>query len=201
MVAAAGLISIKDFRAIRSIRVTEFLWALIAFAGVVLLGTLEGILIAVFLSLLTIMFQASFPPLYPLGRKTGTDVFRPLSSEHASDETFPGLLILRTEGRMNFASAPNLTDKLWQFVNEDNPDVLLIDLSAVPDLEYTALNLLADFEEELSEQGVVLWLAALNPVPLTIIQQSSLGERMGSERLFFNLHQAVETYLAQKQGE
>jgi len=196
MVAAAGLINLKEFRAIRRIRLTEFTWAILAFAGVVLLGTLEGILIAVLISVLTVFFEASFPPVYALGRKPGTDVFRPLSPDHPDDEVFPGLLIVRTEGRMLFASAPNTTDKLWALVLQVQPHILVIDFSAIPDLEYTALNLLTEFEEELSAQGITLWLAALNPEPLKIIRRSPLGEKLGNERLFFNAEQAVEAYQA-----
>ena len=167
-----------------------------ATAGVVLLGTLEGILVAVAVSLLTLLDHANHPPVYALGRKLGTDVFRPLSPEHPDDETFPGFLIVRTEGRMLFASAPNTTDKLWALIHEAEPRVLVIDFSAIPDLEYTALNLLIEFEEELSAQGITLWLAALNPEPLKIIRRSPLGHKLGNERLFFNAEQAVEAYQA-----
>ena len=199
MVAAAGLISLKDFRAIRRIRLIEFSWALVAFFGVVLLGTLEGIVIAVIISVFTLLFQASFPPVYALGRKPGTDVFRPLSKEHPEDETFPGLLLVRTEGRMNFASAPNTTDKLQDLVTETDPHIVVIDCSAVPDLEYTALKILEDVDQKLSEAGVTLWLAALNPIPLKIVQNSDLGKKLGRERMYFNVEQAVEAYQADEQ--
>ena len=198
MVAAAGLININNFRAMRRIRATEFAWAIVAFVGVVLLGTLEGILIAVLISILTLFAQASFPPVYVMGRKPGTDVFRPISPDHPDDETFPGLLLIRSEGRMNFASAPNTTDKLWALVNEAKPRVVVIEFSAIPDLEYTALNLLDEFEEDLDTQGITLWLAALNPEPLKVIRHAPLGEKLVDERLFFNLEQAVEAFQAQE---
>ena len=197
MVAAAGLIKPKEFQAIRRIRNTEFVWALVALVGVVLLGTLEGIMIAVIISVLTLLVQASFPPVYALGRKPGTDVFRPLSSEHPEDETFPGLLMVRTEGRLYFASAPNTTDKFQDLVGQAGPRIVVIDFSAVPDLEYTALKMLEELDEKLSAEGVTLWLAALNPVPLNIIRRSALGEKFGRERMYFNLEQVVEAYRTQ----
>jgi high affinity sulfate transporter 1 len=196
MVAAAGLINLKEFRAIGRIRRTEFVWAIVALVGVVLLGTLEGIVIAVVVSVLTIFYEASYPPVYALGRKPGTDVFRPLSAEHPEDETFPGLLLVRTEGRMNFASAPNTTDKLWALIRQAEPQIVVIDFSAIPDLEFTALNMLVEFEEQLNAEGITLWLAALNPVPLHIIRRSAFGEKLGRERMFFNVEQAVEAYQA-----
>jgi len=54
----------------------EFVWATVAFAGVVLLGTLQGILVAVVVSLVALSYQAAHPRVYVLGRKPGTDIFR-----------------------------------------------------------------------------------------------------------------------------
>jgi len=194
LVAAAGLIKVGEFQAIARIRKIEFWWAIIAFAGVVLLGTLEGILVAVIASLLNLIHQANHPPVYSLGRKPDTDVFRPLSAEHPEDETFPGLLMARIEGRMHFASAPRTGDKLWPLINKAQPRVLVVDCSAIPDIEYTALEMLIGLEAKLWEQGITLWLAALNPEPLKIVERSLLGTMLGHERMFFNLEQAVEAY-------
>ena len=77
-----------------------------------LLGTLEGILVAIAISVLTLVYQANHPLVYTLGRKPGTDVFRPRSVEHPGDESIPGLLIVRTEGRMTFASVPRVRERL-----------------------------------------------------------------------------------------
>jgi len=194
----AGLLSPKEFRAILQIRYAEFWWAVIAFAGVAVLGTLQGILVAVAISLMTLMYIANHPPIYALGRKRGTDVFRPLSDEHPDDETFPGLLIVRTEGMMTFASAPRVGDGLRALIDEAKPQVLLFDFRAVPNIEYTALKLLTDFEEKQREGGITLWLAALNPQALNVVKRSPLFATLGHERMFFNVEQAVETYLKTK---
>jgi sulfate permease, SulP family len=190
-----GLLSPKEFRAILKVRYAEFWWAVIAFAGVVVLGTLQGILVAVAISLLTLMYAANHPPIYAQGRKPGTDVFRPLSTEHPEDETFSGLLIVRTEGMMTFASAPRIRDGLWALIEEAKPQVLLFDFSAVPNIEYTALKLLSDFEEKLREAGITMWLSALNPKALEVVKHSPLFATLGYERMFFNVEQAVERYL------
>jgi SulP family sulfate permease len=193
-----GLLSPKEFRAILQIRYAEFWWAVIAFAGVAVLGTLHGILVAVAISLMTLMYAANHPPIYALGRKPGTDVFRPLSTEHPEDETFPGLLIVRTEGMMTFASAPRIGDGLRALIDEAKPQVLLFDFRAVPNIEYTALKLLSDFEEKQREAGITLWLAALNPKVLNVVKRSSVFTTLGYERMFFNVEHGVETYLKGK---
>jgi high affinity sulfate transporter 1 len=200
LVAAAGLIKISEFRTVGQIRIHELGWAVIAFGGVVLLGTLEGILAAVVLSMLDIIYQANHPPVYELGRKSGTDIFRPLE-EHPDDETFPGLLILRTEGRMYFGSAPRVREKMLALLQQRQPEVIVVDCSAVPDIEYTALRQFTETEERLRDAGITLWLAALNPEPLRVIERSPLGAALGHERMFFNLEQAVEAYESLKRDD
>ena len=194
------LIQPAEFAAIGKVRRTEFRWALIAFVGVVVLGTLKGILVAVVASLLALAQQAYNPPVYVLGRKRGTQVFRARSAEHPDDETFPGLLIVRIEGRLFFANAQRVGDSLRPLVDAARPSVLLLDCSAVTDIEYTAVKALIEAEATLAASGVTLWLAALNPEVLAVVQRSTLGTTLGRERLFFNLETAVTRH-ARLRGE
>ncbi len=194
IVASIGLVSPKEFRTILDIRTMEFRWALISAFGVMVLGTLKGLLVAVMVSLVALIIRANLHPLFVLGRKPGTSVFRPLSPEHPEDETFPGLLLLRPEGAIYFANAPRLGQKMRALIAEFTPKVLVLDLSAVPDMEYTALRMLMDGEERLREAGTMLWLAAMNPEVLAIVQHSELGARLGRERMFFTLEQAVGAF-------
>jgi high affinity sulfate transporter 1 len=196
IVYSVGLIKPAEFRAILTVRRTEFFWALAALAGVVLLGTLQGILVAIVVSLVTLAYQMANPPIYVLGRKPGTNVFRPVSKEHPEDETFPGLLLLRLEGRIFFANAEHVSEKMRKLLMEAMPKVVALDLSAVDDLEYTALKMLTETEKRLREHGVWLWLIGLNPEVLTVVQRSSLGEILGHERMLFNLETAVTKHLA-----
>jgi high affinity sulfate transporter 1 len=200
IVASIGLIKPSEFRTILHIRAIEFRWAVIAMVGVLLLGTLKGILVAVLVSLLAIVIRGSLFPLLVLGRKPGTNVFRPRSTEHPEDETFPGLLLVQPEGAIYFANAQRLGQQLLSLINEFKPKVLVIYLRAVTDLEYTALRMLTDGEEQLREAGTELWLVGLNPNVLKVIQHSSLWERLGKERLFFNMEQAVAKYLEKGYG-
>jgi high affinity sulfate transporter 1 len=188
------LIKPIEFRDILAVRRVEFRWALIAFAGVVLLGTLQGIVVAVIVSLLALAQQSYHPPLYILGRKRGTDVFRPRSAEHPDDESWPGLLIVRVEGRAFFLNAQRIGDRLWALVDTSKPAVLLLDGRSLIDIEYTALKMLIEAEEKLRRQGVSLWVASLTPDVLKIVQQSPLGRTLGRERMFFNVQAAVQHY-------
>jgi len=195
---SVGLISLTDFAAIKRIRRAEFRWAAAAMAGVILVGTLPGILAAVILSLANLISQANDPPVYEVRRKRGTDVYRARTSEHEDDESFPGLLILRTEGRIYFGNAQRIADKMAPILREAQPGVVLLDCGAVPDIEFTALKMLVEAEERLRGAGIQLWLARLNPAALDVVQRSPLGPLLGRERMFFNVHQAVEKYLSSR---
>ena len=196
VVTTLPLLNPADFRAILRIRRIEFVWALVACAGVVFLGTLPGILVAVAISVLTLLYQGTHPPVYALGRKPGTEVFRPLTGAHPEDEEIPGLLILRTEGRMNFASAPQVGERMWALLREKQPRVVIFECSAVPDLEYTALRAMAAAEQKLRAAGIALWLVALNPEALKVVERSPLGRALGHGRMFVNLAQALEAFQA-----
>jgi sulfate permease, SulP family len=194
VVSSAGLIKPAEFRDIARVRKTEFYWAIVAFAGVVLLGTLRGIVAAVILSLLALAQQAYSPAVYAIGRKRGTHVFRQLSSDHPDDETWPGLLIVRVEGRIFFANAQRVGDKMWPLIEQKKPSTMVIDCSSIIDIEYTALKMLAEAEEKLQREGVTLWLAALNPAVFATLSRSRVGQAMGQERMFFNVQSAVERF-------
>ena len=194
VVYSIGLVKMSEFRAIRSVRTTEFRWALIAFAGVLMLGTLRGILVAIAASLLAIMHQANNPPLHEIGRKRGTHIYRPRSDEHPGDETWPGLLVLRPEGRLYFANAEHVSDRMRESFERAGPRVVIIDMRAVLDIEYTALMMLTAAEENLRGQGVELWVAAMTPQVDRVVRDAALGRRLGAHRIFPSLQLAVEAY-------
>ena len=194
IVASIGLCSPAQFLAIRRIRYMEYRWALVAVIGVVLLGTLQGVLVAVLVSMVSLIHHANLYPLHVLARKPGTNVFRPRTPEHPEDETFPGLLLLRPEGLIYFGNVARLAQQMIELRLAAAPKVVALDLGAVANLEFTALKMLIDAEEKLRNEGIMLWLVALNPEVLKVVQHSGLGERLGRERMLFNLEQAVERY-------
>lgn len=186
------LIKIGDFRAIAKIRRTELLWAFAATAGVVVLGTLNGILVAVVVSLVALAAQAVRPPVYEVRRKPGTPYFRHVSPEHPEDEAFPGVLLVRIVGRLFFLNVKNASDDLAALAEKAQPRVVVIDCRPLIDLEYTALKVLIEAEERMRGRGILLCLASLNHHVREMVDRSSLGATLGRERMFFNLEQALE---------
>jgi high affinity sulfate transporter 1 len=201
IVYSIGLFKPADFRAILAVRRMEFLWALVALAGVVLLGTLNGILIAILVSLVALAHQVSDPPVYVLRRKRGTNVFRPVSDQHPDDEEFPGLLLLRPEGRIFFVNASNIGHKITPLVEQTRPTVVALDMRAVFDLEYTALKMLTEAEERCRKVGIAVWLVGLSPDVFAVVENAPLGKALGHRRMFLNLEQAVTAWHALREEQ
>ena len=195
IVYSLGLIKPVEFREILAIRRTEFIWAIVAFAGVMLVGTLKGIIVAIIVSLVALAYQVADPHVYVLGRKPGTNVFRPRSKEHPEDETFPGLLLLRVEGRVFFANASQIAQKINRLVEELQPKTVVLHLRGVPDLEYTALKMLTGGVKRLRESGITVWLVGMNPTVFEMVQKSQLGQMLGRDAMHFNLEIAVAKFL------
>ena len=181
IVYSVGLIRPAEFVSVRRVRRMEFRWALAAFLGVLLFGTLQGIIVAIVLSLIGLASQSAKPKVYVIGRKRGADLLRPVSSEHPDDETFEGLLILRPEGRLFFVNAQQVADQVQALVAKHQPRIVALDMSRVFDIEYSALQMLIEGDRRLTGQGVTVWLAGLNPDVLEYVRASGFADHLGRE--------------------
>ena len=118
IVYSVGLIKPADFRNILRIRRTEFIWAAAAFIGVMLLGTLKGILVAIIVSLVALAQQTANPPVYVLVASPARTCFDRARLIIRDDESFPGLLLLRLEGRVFFVNAERIAEKFRPLIAE-----------------------------------------------------------------------------------
>jgi len=196
IVYSVGLIQPAEFLGIRAVRSMEFRWALIACVGVLIFGTLRGIVVAIIASMIGLASQTAQPRVSVIGRKRGADVLRPLSAEHPDDELFEGMLIVRPEGRLFFVNVQNVVDQISALVEKYQPRVLTLDMSRTPDLEYSALQTLIEYDERATQNGTLVWIAGLNPAVLEVVRNSALHERLGRERMLFNAREAIRRHQA-----
>jgi sulfate permease, SulP family len=190
LVAAFGLVNLAPLRRIRIIRRRDFWLGLVALVGVLVLGVLRGVLEAVLISLLVLLHELDHPRI-------------------VAGERAPGLLVVRPEGRLFFANARRVLDRIATIAADRRPQprVLLLDVGAVNDLDMTALERLADLAEDLHGQGGALWVAAPSQRPLEMLRRAAelLGRtslqddtgRLGV-RVFPSLDDAVAAYEGQE---
>jgi anti-anti-sigma factor len=131
--------------------------------------------------------------VYELGRKPGTNLFRRLE-DHPDDETIPGVLMVRMEGFLNFSSQPNSNAWMRKLIMQRELKAIIVDMSSIVDIEYTALLNVIEFEEQVREAGVQVYLVNLNPEPYRIVMKSDLGQRLGQDFMFFTMEQALDAY-------
>jgi len=105
-------------------------------------------------------------------------------------------LIVRPEGRLFFVNAQYVSEQIKALIAQYQPRVVAVDMSRVPDIEYSALLALTEGEKRITEGGVVAWLVGLNPGVLEVVRGSGLAERLGGERMLFNARVAIERYQA-----
>jgi len=198
IVYSIGLIDFGEMRGILRVRAIEFRWALVAFLGVIVLGTLKGILVAVLVSMLSLLYQTNNPMVYEVRRKPGTSIFRPRSPQSSEDEIPQGVLVARIVGRVYFANAQQVCDSVLALVESAKPKLLILDCASVPDFEYTALLGLVEFEANMRAQGVRTVLAALNPAALDAVRRTTLAETLAVDGLFPTVESAVARYAEQQ---
>jgi sulfate permease, SulP family len=145
--------------------------------------------------MLTLIHGANHPPIEILGRRPGGGGHWRDLDRHPDGETVPGLLVLRPVAPIYFANAPRLRGRLLELVDtaDPHPRVLVLDLDAVPDIDVTALDLLAGFDADLRRRGVTLWLANPNARPLDMLRRLP-GAGEWERRLFRDLDAVASAF-------
>src|SRR5690606_31189706 len=95
-----------------------------------------------------------------------------------------------------FINAQNTGEKMRQLIAEYKPRVVVLDMSRVIDIEYSALQMLIEREKTTIQDGFTLWLAGLNPDVLTVVRRSGLADQLGKNRLLVNAREAIKQFQA-----
>ena len=192
------LVSFKELRRLYRIRKVDFAAGLVALLGVLTMGILGGLILAVFLSLFALLARASDPDYAVLGSITGEgyEVFGNVES-HPDAKTFPGLIIFRFDQMLFFANAPKFRKHVHDVINhaEEPVRVVLIDAEDIPDMDSTALDMLTDLHAELDAKGIDLWLAQVKLDIVRLMFRGSLGSLIGQEHIFMSIRKAVNVFL------
>ena len=136
-----GMIDLPELRRLRRVTRFDFWIAIAALLGVLSVGVLAGVVVGVVLSLGWLVYVATNPPMPLLGREAGTEVFRDLD-EHPGDETFPGIVVLRIDSGVFFATAQALDDRIRDLTDaaHDGLTGVVLDLEPSPSSTRRALS-------------------------------------------------------------
>jgi sulfate permease, SulP family len=185
IVAITGMIKVRAIRRLYRLNRTDFMLAIVAVLGVLTFEALEGLLIAVILSLLALVWRASQPKLSILGREPGRILFSD-SRRHAENHTLPGLLVLRPDEGLFFANADSLRNDILDLVDTalDPVRVVLLDLEMSNELDVPSVDMLAELKLELGERRAELWLCRLHGAVRDALDQGGALQQIGAQNIY-----------------
>ena len=164
IVAAVGLIKPAELALIARVRTRDFALALVALAGVIVFGVLDGVILAVAASIAVLAYQTNHAPVDRLGLDPRTGDLR-IVSDGEPDALPPRVVVVRPRGRLFFANARHVCARVQEIVDAEDPrpHLLIIDFAATPDLEVTAVAALHDLAATERAAGTTVWAAGLTP--------------------------------------
>ena len=146
IVAVIGLIDTHTLKEAWHYDKADAIALLLTFAGVIMFGVEEGIVIGVAMSLAVLVWRSSHPHMALVGRVPGTEHFR--NVERHQVEVFPGLIALRIDESIYFANSQLIAEKIEGLLSEHpSTNCVLLILSAVNQLDTTALGMLTELEK------------------------------------------------------
>jgi high affinity sulfate transporter 1 len=192
------LIDFKKLQGYYGIKRIDFWAALVAMIGVLLLGILQGLILAVLLSLLGLLAAAKNPHSAVLGKAPDDKVYHSLEN-YPDGITYPGLIIYRFDDQLFFANAPNFQQHIRDLVAAD-PAVrwVLVDAEAINDIDITGTDMLGELKDELGRSNIELRFARMKAHVREIVQRAGVEAAIGSDHFHPSVQTGVDTFLAEQ---
>jgi sulfate permease, SulP family len=188
--AVLPLLTTASLRRLYRIDTADFSIAVVCLTGVLVLGVLGGIAVAVIASLVALVYRGFRPEVAVLGRsrskETDEDIgFRDVS-RHGDVETYPGLVIFRFDQEIFFANAKYFRDRIRHLIatSDPPPRAIVIDGAAISHIDTTGLDMLIELHDELSAEDVTLSFARVKGPVRDTFARAGLAERFG-HRVFY----------------
>jgi len=189
------LADVKEIKRFARLKTGSVWVALTAMTGVLVLGVLKGLILAVCLTLIALMRKISFPQVSYLGRLPTSDAFVDVAN-YPEAELIPGLVILRPSGTLFFANANRIRTRLRELLHQAPPPIreVVLVLEASHDTDVTTLDMLQDFKSELDAAGIGLSFVKLSGSARELFRISGFLAQVGEDRVFHNVKNAVSSF-------
>jgi high affinity sulfate transporter 1 len=180
LVAVKGLINIGELRHLWRVSRLEFSVSMVAFVGVLLLGILKGVMLAVVVSILLLIRRAARPHVAFLGRIPGTRGYSDME-RNPGNEAVPGALMFRVNAALFYFNIEHVRDAVWQRIRSATTPLKLVvcDLSTSPNVDLAGARMLGTLHAQLQAAGIRLRLVAAHAPVRDILRAEGLEERIG----------------------
>jgi sulfate permease, SulP family len=195
IVASSSLIDIQEFRSLNLVRHSEFYLSLLTLFGVLVIGIVAGIALAVGFSLLDFIHRTYRPHSSVLGTTEGVDGYHGIAPG-GYNQVMPGLIVYGFDAPLFFANAPYLMAQIRDLVSTADQPIrcLLLDAEAIPDIDTTAADTLKEIYQELSEKGITLAIARANKPLRETMRLTGLEDLIGAKKFYPSVRTGVEAF-------
>jgi MFS superfamily sulfate permease-like transporter len=156
----------------------------------VLLGVLEGILIAVMLSILVFFRRNWWPTGQVLGRVASLDSWHSIDAYPDAALT-PGVVVFRWEAPLFFANASVFRQEIQRLVNGFDAHWVVVQCEAITDIDVTAADMLERLDRELNQHGVHLVFVELRSHLYDLVTRYGLLETLDHRHFYDSLDEAL----------
>ncbi len=191
IMAALSLMDVGILRRYFELRRSALGISLTATAGVILLGVLQGIVVAVLLAILLFFRRNWWPHGAVLGRVDAAEGWHDLAS-YPDAEQLPGIVIYRWEAPLFFANASSFRQQIRRLVRERDPAWIVLQCEAITDVDVTAAEMLEQLDRELNDAGIHLAFAELRSRLQELILRYGLMETLDRDHFYPTLESALE---------
>jgi high affinity sulfate transporter 1 len=180
LVAVKGLIDLRELRHVWRVSRFDFAVSMVAFAAVLVLGILKGVMVAVVVSLLLLIRRAAHPHVAFLGRIPGTRRYSDLE-RNPDNEAIPGALVFRVEASLLYFNVEHVREAVWEKIRSITGPLRLVvcDLSTSPVVDLSAARMLLTLHAALQAAGVPLRLVSAHAAVRDLLRAEGLEERVG----------------------
>ena len=190
IIAAISLINLGMLRRYYQVRKTAFALSLAATLGVLILGVLWGIAIAVILAILLFFRRNWWPQGAVLGQTDGVPGWHSIDM-YRDARQIPGIVVYRWEAPLFFANSSSFHGKVRGLVDDLHPSWIILQCEAITDIDVTAAEMLEELDEELNAMGVHLAFAELRDRLKVLVLRYGLFETLDRDHFYPTLKAAI----------
>jgi MFS superfamily sulfate permease-like transporter len=193
--ASISLFDLGELRRLYTVRKSEFVLAIASILGVALVGVLQGIVIAVVISIFQLFERAWRPYAAVLGKPEDVPGYHDIT-RYPDASRLPGLLMIRWDAPLFFANANLFRKKLRKLIAQTDPPPIWVVITAEPvtDVDTTAGDMLVDLDLELNAAGIHLVFAELKDSVKEKIERYGLLETIDRRHFYPTIENAVEEF-------
>jgi high affinity sulfate transporter 1 len=192
-VVIAAAFALTDLGALRryfQVRKSAFVLSLVATGGVIFLGVLEGIVLAIILAVLMFFRRSWWPHGAVLGQADGVDGWHSLR-DYPDARTLPGIAVYRWEAPLFFANAGAFRQEVRRLVHRDRPRWVVVQCEAITDVDVTAAGMLKQLDDELNADGTHMAFVEMRRRVQDLVLRYGLLETLDRDHFYPTLESAL----------